>query len=71
MSVMEVNRKGWTAWCMDITHMGLREAMEEEGGFIPFHNLTKDSNFLAMALFCNLSSREETSRGWVVLNRGV
>lgn len=32
MRVMEVNRKGWTAWCMDITHMGLRGAGEGGGG---------------------------------------
>lgn len=32
MSVMEVNRKGWTAWCMDIARIGLRDAMEKGGG---------------------------------------
>lgn len=32
MRVMEVNRKGWTAWCMDITCMGLRGVREEGGG---------------------------------------
>lgn len=50
MRVMEVNRKGWTACCMDITRMGLRGAGEEEevvGGCTPLHSLTKDADFLA------------------------
>ena len=31
MRVMEVNRKGWIAWCMDITCMGLG-GVGKEGG---------------------------------------
>lgn len=47
MRVMEVNRKGWTAWCMDITRMGLRGAGEEGGVSSPLHSHTKDADFLA------------------------
>lgn len=47
MRVMEVNRKGWTAWCMDITHMGLRGARGGRRGSTPLHSLTKDTDFLA------------------------
>lgn len=45
--VMGVNRKGWTAWCMDITCMGLRGVGEEGGVSTPLHGLTKDADFLA------------------------
>lgn len=48
MRVMEANGKGWTAWCMDITRMGLRGAGEGGwGGSTTLHSLTKDTEFLA------------------------
>lgn len=53
MGVMEVNRKGWTARCMDITHMGLkrrrkgRKEEEEEEVSTLLHSPTKDADFLA------------------------
>lgn len=47
MGVMQVNRKGWTAWCMDITQMGLLGAAEVARGSTPLHSLTKDADFLA------------------------
>lgn len=47
MRVMEVNRKGWTAWCMDITRRGLRGAGEEGGVSALLHSLTKEADFLA------------------------
>lgn len=69
MRVMEVNGKGWTARCLDITHRGLRGAREEGGVCTPLRNLTKDADFLvAKVLFCNPLGTEETSRRWVVLS---
>lgn len=47
MRVMEVNRKGWTARCMDITGRGLRGCREEGGVSTPLHGLTKQADFLA------------------------
>lgn len=68
MRVMEVNRKGWTAWCMDITRRGLRGAKEEGGVCAPLHNLTKDTDFLvAKVFFYKPLGMEETSRGKVAL----
>lgn len=58
MSVMEVNRKGWTAWCMDITRMGFREAMEEGGG--PTASQRTLTSWLTTVLFCNPLSKEES-----------
>lgn len=58
MSVMEVNRKGWTAWCMDITRIGLREAMEKGGG--PTVSQRMLTSWLATVLFYNPSSKEES-----------
>lgn len=46
MGVMEVNRKGWTARCMDITRMEIIGAAEERQGSTSLYRLTKDTDFL-------------------------
>lgn len=48
MSVMVVNRKGWTAWCMDITYAWASEESRRRGGVTALHSLTKDADFLAL-----------------------
>ena len=71
MRVMEVNRKGWTAWCMDITRMGLRGAgwrMEGRrgGGGTPHRSTASQrtlTSWLATVRFYN----QGLGGGWVVL----
>lgn len=68
--MMEVNRKGWTVCCMDITCMGLRGSAMEGGGGPRCSTSSQRmlTSWLAATVFYNPVGREETSRGRVVLS---